>query len=94
MINTYGLKMTGLKQVVSETKCLDGYYSGKYLQLNYDISTGEVFTNFHFSLGQNNWSEYHNADIIVICNLSSPHTMQQIVDLIHEKLEYLKVYQM
>ena len=64
------------------------------LQLNYDKSTGEVFTNYHYSLGQNSWSEYHDPNVKFICNLSSPCTMQQIADHIYNKLEFMKECQM
>lgn len=94
MINTYGMKMTGLKKVATETKSLQGYFSGSYLQLNYDKSTGEVFTNYHYSLGQNSWSEYHDPNVKFICNLSSPCTMQQIADHIYNKSEFMKECQM
>lgn len=91
MLNKHGLKMCGLKRVAADSKSLNGYYSGRYLQLNYDKSTGEVFTNFHYNLGQNSWSVYHDPNVVVIGNISSPHTMQQIADLIFEIINS-KVY--
>lgn len=50
MLNTYGLKMSGLRKVAGETKSLSGPYSPEYLQLNYDRSTGEVWTDFFSSM--------------------------------------------
>lgn len=82
MINKHGLKMNGLKKASSETKNLNGYYSGRYIQISYDKSTGEVLTDFHCSIGQNSWTEYHDPNIVRICNASDPMTMQQIADLV------------
>lgn len=88
-INTHGYKMKGLKKVAGETKSLTGgYYSGHYLQLNYNRSTGELFTNFHCSLGQNSWSVYHDKNIVRIGNMSEPHTMQEIADWVAEVMAY------
>lgn len=83
-INTHGYSIKGLKKVAGETKSLTGYYSGHYLQLNYDKSTGELITNYHCSFGQNSWTVYHDENIVRIGNLSRPYTMQEIADLIAE----------
>lgn len=85
-INKYGIKMHGLRQACSETKGLHGYYSGEYVQISYDKNTGDILTNYHYSIGQNSWTQYHNPSIITLCNICSPMTMQGIADLIHEKL--------
>lgn len=37
------LKLKGLKKLSSETKNLSGYYSGKYIQVNYDPKTNEIW---------------------------------------------------
>lgn len=76
------VKITGLKKVAGETKSLEGYFSGKYLQLNYDKSTGKVWTDFFYSLGQNNWTEYHDSNIINCGNISEPMTMVQIREMV------------
>ena len=76
------VKITGLKKVAGETKSLEGYSSGKYLQLNYDKSTGNVWTDFFYSLGQNSWTEYHDSNIINCGNISEPMTMVQIREMI------------
>ena len=78
--NTYGMKMTGLRKAAGETKGLRGYYSGSYVQISYDQDTGEILTDYHYSLGQNSWSEYHDPAVITVCNASKPMTMQQIAD--------------
>jgi hypothetical protein len=81
-VNTHGLKMIGLRKVAGESKSTKGYYDGYYIQLNYNISTGELLTSEHWSLGQNSWSKYNDRDIIFICNISNPMTMQEIADTI------------
>lgn len=83
-INTYGLKMTGLKAASSATKGLRGYYSGNYVEIFYDRATGEVWGNYQANLGQNSWTQYNTPDVTKICNVSEPHTMQQIADLIRD----------
>lgn len=88
-INTHGLKMTGLKYASGDTKGLGGYYSGEYVELFYDRPTGEVFTRYQYSIGQNTWTKCHDKDVVKICNLSSKTTMQEIADKIAAKLEWI-----
>lgn len=90
MLNTYSMKMTGLKAASGDTKGLSGYYSGEYVELFYDRSTGEVWTVYQCSLGQNWWTEYHDSEVIKIGNISSPKTMQELANLIHNRVEYVK----
>lgn len=82
-------KIKGLRKVSGETKSLPGYYSGLYLQLNYNMETGEAWTNHHCSLGQNSWTQNHDSNIITIGNISSPVTMKEIEQMINEKVEYI-----
>ncbi|MCM0708695.1 hypothetical protein NBH08_27985 [Faecalicatena sp. BF-R-105] len=87
MLNTYGYKMLGLKRAAEETKSLQGYYSGQYVQISYDCSTGEVITNYHVSLGHNSWTHYYNPAIVTVYFASSPIAMQRIADEIAEVLK-------
>lgn len=82
MVNTYGLKMTGLDEVAKESRGLNGPYDAGYLQINYDIKTGEVFSNFLYSLGENSWVRYHDKAIHVIGNVARPCSAQQLADMI------------
>lgn len=91
MLNTYGLRMSGLRTVAGETKSLSGPYSPEYLQLNYDRSTGEVWTDFFFSVGHNDWAVYHDKNILNCGNLCSPHTMQEIADAIHAAIQQTEI---
>lgn len=59
----------------------------KYVELFFDRATGEVWTNYQYSLGQNSWTEYDKKDVVKVCNLSEPTTMQQIADRIKERLD-------
>ena len=93
MVNTYGLKMTDLRKAAGETKDLPGYYSGQYLQVNYDINIGEVFTDYHCSLGQNWWTQYDDDNIINCGNISDPSTMQDIADRVQETMLWKKELQ-
>lgn len=86
-INTHGIKMTGLKAVSGETKDLGGYYSGQYVEIFYDRSTGKVWGNYQYSLGQNTWTVYDDPDVIKICNASDKMTMQQIADAVSAHLQ-------
>lgn len=87
-INTYGYKMHGLKAASGDTKNY-GYYSGSYVQINYDVSTGDVWADYHYSLGQNSWTEYHDSDVITVCNTSRHMTMQEIADAIVDAITYV-----
>lgn len=87
MLNTHEIKMTGIKAAAAATKGLQGYYSGVYEELFYDRSTGEVWTKRQYSLGHNTWTEYHDKQIIKICNLDKPTTMQEIADLIKQRMD-------
>lgn len=89
-INTHGLKMGGLKAAAGDTKNLGVYYSSEYVELFYGRSNGEVWTRYQCSLGQNTWTQYHDKDVVKICNLSSKTTMQEIADKIAEKLEFIE----
>ena len=84
-INTHGLTIKGIKKASGET-CDYGYYSGEYVEIFYDRSTGEVWTKYQYSLGHNWWTQYDDPDIIKVCSTSQHLTMQQIADLIAERL--------
>lgn len=81
-INTHGIKMTGLKALSGKTKDLQGYYSGSYVEVCYDRSTGKAWGVYHYSLGQNTWTQYHDPAVIKCGNVSEPMTMQALADLI------------
>ena len=90
-VNTYGLAIKGLKKA---SGCTEDYgsYSGRYVEIFYDRSTGEVWGNFQCSLGQNSWTEYHDPAVVKICNTSRHMTMQEIADEIHRVLRESDLY--
>ena len=89
-INKHGLKITGLKKLAGELQAnlpkSGGYYSGKYFQINYNTETGEVWGDFFSSFGQNNWNVYHNKNNIFVGNVSNQLKMQEIANLIAQKV--------
>lgn len=89
-VDTHGLKMIGLRSACSDTKGLTGYYSGRYVQISYDLRSGEILTNYHVSLGQNSWMQYHDHDVISVGNISEPATMQEISDMIYSAVRDIR----
>lgn len=85
-LNTHGYPMTGLKKASGKTENW-GDYSMFYAEIFYHKKTGEVWTKRQCSIGHNSWTEYHDADIIKVCNASNHMTMQEIADKIAERLE-------
>ena len=90
-VNTYGYKMVGLKAASGESKGLRGYYSGEYVELFYSPADGTVWTKYQYSLGQNSWTVYDDPDVIKICNISQPATMQQLADLIANSMGQMDI---
>lgn len=91
MINTHNLTIKGLKKASGETKGL-APYSPEYVEIFYDRATGEVWTKYQFSLGQNAWTRYDDKNVIKICNASSHLTMQKLADMIAERVMEAKAY--
>lgn len=94
-LNKHGLKITGIKKAVSELKAnlpkSNTYYSGIYMQVNYNVETGEVVTAYHYSLGHNSWTEYHDKNFILIGNYLKPLTMQRFCNDIAETVNDLQI---
>ena len=89
--NTHGRKISGLKKASGATQDY-GHFSGHYVEIFYDRSTGEVWTREQYSLGQNTWTEYADRAIVKICNTSCHMTMQQIADAINDRMAELEYY--
>lgn len=60
------LKIKGLKKAVGEYKRYNtgGYYSPVYGRLMFDIATGELWTDYFYSIGHNSWNQYHSESIV------------------------------
>lgn len=81
MINKHGMKIIGIRKASGETEDY-GDFSGKYVEIFYDTSSGEVWTKFQYSLGGNSWTEYHDPYVIKICDTARHMKMQEIADKI------------
>ena len=86
-VNTHGLKMTGLRRAAGETKSLRGTYDPNYVQISYDKETGDIITNNHYDLGHSWQTNYCKAEIINIGIICFQATMQQIADMIDERMK-------
>lgn len=60
------LKLQGLNKAIGDYHRANSGspYSPRYGVLMLDKSTGEIWTDEFYSLGQNEWKEYHSKDII------------------------------
>lgn len=89
-VDTHGLKMVGLKKASGETF---GSYSHlpncAYTEIFYNIETGDVWANYQPS--GNSWTQYDDRNIICVCNCYQKLHMQEIADLIYERINYMKV---
>lgn len=79
------MKIKGLKKIAGESKQI-GKYDPEYLQLNYDKTTGEAWTDYHYSIGHNSWTEYHEPGIITCGNITEPKTMREIREMIENAI--------
>lgn len=79
-INTYGRKvdMEDLAKTSKYTKGLG--HHGEYVEIFYDKSTGEVWGSYHPD--HNNWTVYHDPDVIKVGAASRYKSQQQIADMI------------
>lgn len=70
MANNAAIKITGIKKAVGDYRRAnaDGFFSPRYGVLMIDRSTGEVWTDEFYSLGRNEWKEYHDAAICDLIN--------------------------
>jgi hypothetical protein len=84
-IDKHGLKITGLKKCSGNTSD-NGYYSASYSEIFYDRDTGATWAKYQYDLGHNSETVYH-GNVIKICNTSDHLTMQQIADMIRDKLD-------
>lgn len=85
MVNKHNLKMTGLKKASGNTWNSDNFHT----QISYNMETGEVLTSNHIG---NNWTQYHDKNIIDICHTYTHLTMQEIADRIAFTVPYVKAW--
>lgn len=91
-INKHGLIIKNLRKVAGELQAnlskSNTYYSGIYMQVDYNVETGELIAAYHYSLGHNNWTVYHDKNFVRIGNYIKPCTMQELVtDIINQLID-------
>ena len=80
-INTHGrnINMEDLAKASEYTKGL-GSRTGEYAEIFYDKATGEVWGAYHWD--REEWTVYHDADVIKVGITTRCKTQQQIADMI------------
>lgn len=84
-IKTYGRKINKetLANASNSTKGL-GSRTGEYVEIFYDKSTGDVWCKYHWD--REEWTVYHDDDVIKVGLANRFKTPQQIADMIAETL--------
>ena len=84
------MKINGLKQAVGDYKRANGEGSNspRYGYLMFDKEDGEIRTDEFYSLGQNEWKEYHSDTIINIGSMMTEQgieiNMKNVREFIHD----------
>lgn len=82
-VNTYGIKMNGLRKACGDTKCLNPY-GGFHFEIAYDPETGDVLTSEMLSCSSFvNWNE----GIIPCGNVYNYTSMQDIADKVYHRVQ-------
>lgn len=60
------LKLRGLKEAIGDYRRANrgGHYSPQYGYLMLDASDGKIWTDEFYSLGRNEWKQYHSESIV------------------------------
>ena len=84
-INTHGrnINLEDLAKASEYTKGL-GSRTGEYEEIFYDKTTGEVWGAYHWD--QEEWTVYHDADVIKVGITSRYKSQQQIADMIADAM--------
>ena len=84
-INTHGrtINMEDLAKASAYTKGL-GSRTGEYAEIFYDKATGEVWGTYHWD--REEWTVYHDADVIKVGITTRYKSQQQIADMIDNTL--------
>ena len=64
------MKIKGLKKAIGDYKRANagGQFSPRYGRLMFDTSDGEIWTDEFYSIGHNEWKEYHSDTVERIDN--------------------------
>lgn len=82
-IDTHGRTIHNLKAVSGSTINNPNGYS----QISYNVSTGELYENWHAGNPKNSWTQYDDPEIITVARTSKHMTMQELADAVHTKLQ-------
>lgn len=84
-INTHGrnINLETLANASDSTKGL-GSRTGEYAEIFYDKSTGDVWGKYHWD--REEWTVYHDSDVIKVGLATRFKTPQQIADMIDNTL--------
>lgn len=89
-VNTYGLKISNLRDFARETKTLTGKY-GPYYHLSYDLMVGKLRYTYFVSSSRS-YVRYDDENIIEIGYVDEPMTMQAVADMVHRRVEEYKYF--
>lgn len=90
-LETYGLNicLSDLKATARAT-CNYGLFSPAYDEVFYDTHTGEVWSVYQYSLGQDWETVYRDPGIIKIGNFTRHVTQQQLIDCIKARVDEIR----
>lgn len=80
------INIKGLKAISGETKTLKGCYDANYLQLVYNVESGEAWTIFHSDLGHSWQTHYDDENIINCGNIFTPKTQKELKEIIENSV--------
>jgi len=81
-VRSKSMKISGLKKIAGDTKSLQGGYSGRYLQLNYNKKDHYAWTDEHVAFNLGSRSVYEYNDIVYCGLLRTPKTMIELAEII------------
>lgn len=87
------MKIKGLKTAIGDYKRAnkEGYYSPRYGYLMFDKEDGKIWTDEFYSLGHNEWKEYHSDTIVNLGQMMSEReleiNMKTVKEFIHNNFE-------
>ena len=69
------IEVKGLKKAVGDYQKANagGAYDARYGTMMLDCNTGELWTDEFYSLGHNDWKEYHEQSIINLSGFMMEH---------------------
>lgn len=83
------IKITGLKKAVGDYQRAnaEGYYTPRYGYLMFDKSDGELWTDEFYSLGHNEWKEYHSNTIVNLGRMMAEQEIEVNMKNVREFIE-------